>query len=254
MKFTNAHIRSGLLVTLAAVGLAPGLALAQALRPGHRRPPGRRDAGPRRPRPRLARPARPGRTPRRPRSRWSGERAARRCTGSPRRSGSRVRSRSPRRSTSFRSRASTTTGRISAGLHPQDCGQRLRRRSNRRDVQTRPHGHTGRPEPQRHPGRPGGMPKPKILRIGIVQGGRIVEERLVRQREHITIGQSAKNMFVVPSDALPRQWMLFTRHPARVRGPLRRRHGRPHRRGQRGHLAGPAASRAARSRSRATPG
>ncbi len=55
--------------------------------------------------------------------------------------------------------------------------------------------------------------KPKILRIGIVQGGRIVEERLVRQRENITIGQSAKNMFVVPSEALPRQWVLFTVGP-----------------------------------------
>src|SRR5450631_2792892 len=55
----------------------------------------------------------------------------------------------------------------------------------------------------------GSAPKPKILRIGIIQGGRIVEERLVRKRENITIGQSAKNMFVVPSDALPRNWLLF---------------------------------------------
>lgn len=54
-----------------------------------------------------------------------------------------------------------------------------------------------------------GVVKPKILRIGIIQGGRIVEERLVRRRENITIGQSAKNTFVVPSDALPRQWLLF---------------------------------------------
>jgi outer membrane biosynthesis protein TonB len=52
-------------------------------------------------------------------------------------------------------------------------------------------------------------PKPKILRIGIIQGGRIVEERLVRKRENITIGQSAKNMFVVLSDVLPRNWLLF---------------------------------------------
>src|SRR5205814_8166362 len=52
-------------------------------------------------------------------------------------------------------------------------------------------------------------PKLKILRIGIIQGGRIVEERLVRKRENITIGQSAKNMFVVPSDVLPRHWLLF---------------------------------------------
>ncbi len=55
----------------------------------------------------------------------------------------------------------------------------------------------------------GSSPKPKILRIGIIQGGRIVEERLVRKRENITIGQSAKNMFVVLSDALPRNWLLF---------------------------------------------
>jgi hypothetical protein len=55
----------------------------------------------------------------------------------------------------------------------------------------------------------GSVSKPKILRIGIIQGGRIVEERLVRKRENITIGQSAKNMFVVPSDALPRNWLLF---------------------------------------------
>ncbi|HVR03366.1 MAG TPA: AgmX/PglI C-terminal domain-containing protein, partial [Polyangia bacterium] len=47
------------------------------------------------------------------------------------------------------------------------------------------------------------------LRIGIIQGGRIVEERLVRKRENITIGQSARNMFVVPSEALPRNWLLF---------------------------------------------
>ena len=56
---------------------------------------------------------------------------------------------------------------------------------------------------------PSGITKPKILRIGIIQGGRIVEERLVRKRENITIGQSAKNTFVVPSDALPRHWLLF---------------------------------------------
>lgn len=55
--------------------------------------------------------------------------------------------------------------------------------------------------------------KPRILRIGIIQGGRIVEERLVRKRENISVGQSAKNMFVVPSDAMPRTWMLFEATP-----------------------------------------
>jgi hypothetical protein len=50
----------------------------------------------------------------------------------------------------------------------------------------------------------------KILRIGIIQGGKIVEERLVRKRESVTIGQSAKNTFVVPaSNALPRSFTLF---------------------------------------------
>src|ERR1043165_2237920 len=56
---------------------------------------------------------------------------------------------------------------------------------------------------------PGAASKVKILRIGIIQGGRIVQKRLVRKRESITIGQSAKNMFVVLSDALPRNWLLF---------------------------------------------
>jgi len=64
---------------------------------------------------------------------------------------------------------------------------------------------------QAQPGT-GSAPKLKILRIGIIQGGRIVEERLVRKRDDITIGQSAKNMFVVPSDALPRRWVLFQMH------------------------------------------
>ena len=51
---------------------------------------------------------------------------------------------------------------------------------------------------------------PKILRIGIIQGGKIVEERLVRKRETVTIGQSVKNTFVVPaSNALTRSFPIF---------------------------------------------
>jgi outer membrane biosynthesis protein TonB len=61
--------------------------------------------------------------------------------------------------------------------------------------------------PAARPG--GGGPRHRILRIGIIQGGKIVEERLVRKREHVSIGQSSRNTFVVPSDALPRQWLLF---------------------------------------------
>lgn len=56
---------------------------------------------------------------------------------------------------------------------------------------------------------------PRILRIGIIQSGKIVEERLVRKRENVTIGQSAKNMFVVPaSNVLPRMFTLFELTPS----------------------------------------
>src|ERR1700761_2360657 len=56
---------------------------------------------------------------------------------------------------------------------------------------------------------------PKILRIGIIQNGKIVEERLVRKRESVPIGQSTKNTFVVPaSNALPRTFTIFELTPA----------------------------------------
>jgi hypothetical protein len=67
-----------------------------------------------------------------------------------------------------------------------------------------------RPQPVRTGAVPAPPPPvPKILRIGIIQGGRIVEERLVRERISVTVGQSAKNMFVVPSEALPRTLIMF---------------------------------------------
>ena len=64
-------------------------------------------------------------------------------------------------------------------------------------------------------GRPGGPAtgKPRIMRIGIVQGGRIVEERLIRKRENISVGWSSKATFAVPSESLPKQWLLFEAHP-----------------------------------------
>ena len=57
-------------------------------------------------------------------------------------------------------------------------------------------------------GGPAGGPavaKTRILRIGIVQGGRIVEERLIRKRDNISIGWSSKATFAVPSETLPKQ-------------------------------------------------
>jgi hypothetical protein len=50
---------------------------------------------------------------------------------------------------------------------------------------------------------------PKALRIGIIQRGRIVEERLLRRREPVSIGSSPKNTFVVPQSDLPESFTLF---------------------------------------------
>ena len=55
-----------------------------------------------------------------------------------------------------------------------------------------------------------GGPREKILRIGIILGGKIVEERLIRTRETVTIGQSAKNTFSIPAPELPKTWPLFS--------------------------------------------
>ena len=59
----------------------------------------------------------------------------------------------------------------------------------------------------------GTAPKSRIMRIGIVQGGRIVEERLIRKRDNISIGWSSKATFAVPSETLPKQWLLFEANP-----------------------------------------
>ena len=50
---------------------------------------------------------------------------------------------------------------------------------------------------------------PKVLRIGLVQGGKVIEERVVKQRTHVTIGPSEKSMFVIPSKSIPPNFRLF---------------------------------------------
>lgn len=55
-------------------------------------------------------------------------------------------------------------------------------------------------------------PDQKILRIGIIQGGKIIEERLVRSRESVTLGSAPKNTFVVPASTLPKSLVLFEAH------------------------------------------
>lgn len=44
----------------------------------------------------------------------------------------------------------------------------------------------------------------KVLRIGIIQDGKIVQERLIKSGETVTVGESAKNTFVFPKTKLPR--------------------------------------------------
>lgn len=51
----------------------------------------------------------------------------------------------------------------------------------------------------------------RVLRVGLVLGGTLIEERLVRHGEAVTIGQSAKNTFSVPSPELPRKWRVLER-------------------------------------------
>lgn len=75
------------------------------------------------------------------------------------------------------------------------------------------------PQSARTPGRPGRMTAvmravsqtagPKILRIGVVQGGKVVDERLIKQRVSVTIGPSEKAMFVVPTRKIPPNFKLF---------------------------------------------
>ena len=52
---------------------------------------------------------------------------------------------------------------------------------------------------------------PKILRIGVIQGGKIVEERIIRKRESVFVGTSEKNHFTLQSQGpnAPARFELF---------------------------------------------
>jgi outer membrane biosynthesis protein TonB len=52
-------------------------------------------------------------------------------------------------------------------------------------------------------------PGEKVLRIGIIQGGKIVEERLLRKRQKVTIGLSPRNTFVLPLGTQNKSHVLF---------------------------------------------
>ena len=50
---------------------------------------------------------------------------------------------------------------------------------------------------------------PKVLRIGLIQGGKVVEERVVKQRVSVSVGAGEKNMFVISGGDAPEGFCLF---------------------------------------------
>jgi TonB family protein len=50
----------------------------------------------------------------------------------------------------------------------------------------------------------------KVLRIGVIQGGKIVEERVLPARQPVTLGSAAKNTVVVPAAKVPESVTVFT--------------------------------------------
>ncbi|HEX7481799.1 MAG TPA: AgmX/PglI C-terminal domain-containing protein [Polyangiales bacterium] len=50
---------------------------------------------------------------------------------------------------------------------------------------------------------------PKVLRIGLIQAGKIVEERVIRKRETVTVGSSEKSHFVIHTEGMPARFELF---------------------------------------------
>ena len=55
----------------------------------------------------------------------------------------------------------------------------------------------------------------RLLRVGIVHGRRIVEERLLPRAGSVTIGSSPRNTFILPWDDVPDRWRLFEEHGGR---------------------------------------
>jgi outer membrane biosynthesis protein TonB len=50
----------------------------------------------------------------------------------------------------------------------------------------------------------------KVLRVGVIQGGKIVEERVIPARQPVTIGTSTRNTIIVPQSDLPASVNVFT--------------------------------------------
>jgi hypothetical protein len=54
------------------------------------------------------------------------------------------------------------------------------------------------------------------LRVGLVQAGRIVEERVFRAAEPVTLGPEPRASFILPPDVLARPWRLFEERRGRL--------------------------------------
>jgi outer membrane biosynthesis protein TonB len=50
---------------------------------------------------------------------------------------------------------------------------------------------------------------PKVLRIGLIQSGRVIEERIIKQRTNVTVGSGELNLFVISEGDLPQNFCLF---------------------------------------------
>ncbi len=50
----------------------------------------------------------------------------------------------------------------------------------------------------------------KVLRIGVIQGGKIVEERVLPARQPVTVGSAPGNAIVVPRSQLPPSTLVFS--------------------------------------------
>ncbi len=55
-------------------------------------------------------------------------------------------------------------------------------------------------------------PQSKVLRLGVIRGGKIVEERVLSARHPVTVGTLARNTIVVPASDLPDTFTAFTVH------------------------------------------
>ena len=58
---------------------------------------------------------------------------------------------------------------------------------------------------------------PRLLRVGLVQGGRVIEERVIAPRGHLTVGVTEECQFVVAGAAVPRGFRLFERRGGELR-------------------------------------